>query len=233
MLGFRNELGIPAEALVVGLAGSLHWNERVDYGYGASSSRRSAMCRRRDVVICLVGDGSGRERLEEMAGDGLGVRVLLPGRVAPELVPDYLAAFDIGSLSQSVDGVGSFRYTTKLSEYLASELPVIVGEIPAAYDLDEGYMWRLPGAAPWSATQIGALEELLEGLDPADIAEKREAISRRAGRTVSTGPSSSAESAPSSPICLPASPAPELRSALPAPAGRGPIRPRPSRRRPG
>ena len=56
---------------------------------------------------------------------------------------------DVASLPQSVDGVGSFRYTTKLSEYLAARLPVVTGEIPLAFDLDDGWMWRLPGDAPW------------------------------------------------------------------------------------
>jgi hypothetical protein len=94
-------------------------------------------------------------------------------------VPDYLAAFDLASLSQSVDRVGSFRYTTKLSEYLAAELPVITGEIPAAYDLDEGCFWRLPGSAPWSATYVDALAELLEGLTAEEVAEHRQAVLRR------------------------------------------------------
>lgn len=175
----RAALGIARDALVVGLAGSLHWNERVKYAYGAELIQAVRRTSRRDLVVCVVGDGSGRGRLEEMAGDDLGTRVLLPGRVPAEEVPDYLAAFDAGSLSQSVDGVGSFRYTTKLSEYLASALPLITGEIPAAYDLDEGYMWRLPGRAPWSTTYIVALTELLEGLTAADIAQRREAIERR------------------------------------------------------
>jgi glycosyltransferase involved in cell wall biosynthesis len=133
------------------------------------------------VVACIVGDGSGRKRLEDMAGADLDGRVKLAGRVAPEEVPDYLAAFDVGSLSQSVDGVGSFRYTTKLSEYLAAGLPVITGEIPAAYDLDEGFMWRLPGRAPWSSTYVEALAELLETLSAGEIAERRSAVARRRG----------------------------------------------------
>ncbi len=177
----RRRLGIADDALVVGLAGSLHWDAHVGYTYGAELVQAARRVKRRDLVVCVVGDGSGRARLEQMAGEDLGVRVLLPGRVAPEQVPEYLAAFDIGSLSQSVDRVGSFRYTTKLSEYLASELPIITGEIPAAYDLDEGYMWRLPGEAPWSATYIAALAELLEGLSATDLEERREAIRRRRG----------------------------------------------------
>jgi Glycosyl transferases group 1 len=177
----RRQLGIDSDALVVGLVGSLHWNDRVGYVYGAELVRAMRRVRRRDVVVCIVGDGSGRQRLEDMAGEDLGGRVLLPGRVPATEVPDYLAAFDVGSLSQSVDGVGAFRYTTKLSEYLASELPVISGEIPAAYDLDEGYMWRLPGHAPWSATYVTALAELLETLDAAELAERRRAIPARRG----------------------------------------------------
>ncbi len=174
----RDRLGIPADALVVGLVGSLHWNDRVGYAYGAELVRAIRRVRRRDVVVCVVGDGSGRARLQEMAGEDLDDRVILPGRVAPEEVPDYLEAFDLGSLSQSVDGVGSFRYTTKLSEYLAVGLPIITGETPAAYDLDEGFMWRLPGSAPWSDTYVDALSELMEGLSAEEIARRRDAISR-------------------------------------------------------
>ena len=177
----RERLGIAPDALVVGLIGTLHWNDHVGYAYGAELIQAIRRVQRRDVVVCVVGDGSGRARLEEMAGEDLGTRVVLAGRVAPEEVPDYLAAFDVGSLSQSVDGVGSFRYTTKLSEYLAAELPVITGEIPLAYDLDEGYLWRLPGSAPWSETYIAALAQLLETLSAAEVHERTEAIRTRQG----------------------------------------------------
>ncbi|MGA2454698.1 MAG: glycosyltransferase [Solirubrobacteraceae bacterium] len=174
----RASLGISEDALVLGIVGSLHWNDRVGYVYGAELVRAARRIRRRDVVVCVVGDGSGRERLQELAGEDLGERVFLPGRVAPEEVPDYLAAFDLGSLSQSVDGVGSFRYTTKLSEYLAVGLPIVTAQTPLAYDLDEGFMWRLPGAAPWSSEYVDALSELLEGLSAQEVARRRDAISR-------------------------------------------------------
>ncbi len=127
-----------------------------------------------------MGDGGGLQGLRDLAGDDLGVRVFLPGRVPAEEVPDYLAAFDMASLSQSTDAVGSFRYTTKLSEYLAAGLPVITGETPLAYDLDEGYMWRLPGDAPWSADYVQALTRLLAGITRADVERRRRAgLNRR------------------------------------------------------
>ena len=57
------------------------------------------------------------QHLKDLAGEELGRTIILTGRVPREQVIDYLAAMDVGSLPQSVDGVGSFRYTIKLSEY--------------------------------------------------------------------------------------------------------------------
>ena len=175
----RAELGIPAEMIVAGLIGSLTLNSRVGYAYGAELVRAVRRVEREGVAVCIVGDGSGLETLRELAGEDLGRRVFLPGRVAPEQVPDHLAAFDLASLPQSVDGVGSFRYTTKLSEYLAAELPVVTGQIPAAYDLDEGQFFRLPGPAPWSEQYVSKLAALLERVSAEEIAQRREATRTR------------------------------------------------------
>jgi glycosyltransferase involved in cell wall biosynthesis len=176
----RSALGIPERALVVGLIGSLNWNEKAGYVYGAELVQAVRRTTREDVVVCVVGDGDGRQRLEQLAGEDLGRRVVLPGRVAPERVADHLAAFDAASLSQSVDQVGSFRYTTKLSEYLAAGLPVIAGQVPAAYDLELECFWRLPGAAPWSAVYISALAALLDGLRADELARRRAAVAAAA-----------------------------------------------------
>jgi Glycosyl transferases group 1 len=172
----RDLLGIPTGALVVGLVGSLGWTESVGYVYGLELVRAVRRLARRDVVACIIGEGSGLARLQELAGADLGSRVLLPGRVPPAQVADYLAAFDLASLPQSVDRVGAFRYSTKLSEYAAAGLPVVTGETPAAYDLDEGSFWRLPGPAPWSPTYIDALAELLEALTAEQVTARREAL---------------------------------------------------------
>jgi glycosyltransferase involved in cell wall biosynthesis len=128
---------------------------------------------RSDLRILVVGEGDGRERLTSLAGDRLGTSILLPGAVAPAEVGDYLAAMNIASLPQSVDGVGSFRYTTKISEYLAAGLPIVTGEIPLAYDLDEGWVWRLPGDAPWEQRYLSAMAGLMASVDRAELAARR------------------------------------------------------------
>jgi hypothetical protein len=178
----RERLGVPAETILVGLVGSLNWRRRVGYAYGAELVLAMRRVARADLAVCIIGEGSGRERLASLAAAQLGSKVLLPGRVPHEQIADYLAAFDVACLPQSVDGVGSFRYSIKLAEYLDAGLPIITGQIPAAYDLDEGYLWRLPGDAPWSATYVAALAALLGGLDRDQVAVKREAARDRRER---------------------------------------------------
>jgi hypothetical protein len=174
----RAQLGIPQDALVVGIAGALVWARRFGYSYGAELVHASLRARRPDLRVLIIGDGTGRSRLERIAGQSAGRTVLFTGRVPQSDVPDYLAAMDVGSLPQSVDCVGSVRYTTKISEYLSARLPVVTGELPFAYDLDEGWLWRLPGSSPWSTHYIQALVDFLERVTAAEIQDKGNAIPR-------------------------------------------------------
>ena len=174
----RSQLGIPANDLVFGLVGSLAWTHHVNYCYGLELIRAFHRSRRPNVKVLIVGDGTGRTRLEKEAGPCLGRAILLPGRIPREQVPDYLAALDVASLPQSVDRVGSFRYTTKLSEYLAAGLAVVTGQIPLAYDLGDDWLWRLPGNAPWDEKYVHAMSELMTKLTPAELQAKRSAVPR-------------------------------------------------------
>jgi hypothetical protein len=175
----RRRLGIPEETLVFGLAGSLHWHRRRRYCYGLELVRAVLRTERPDVRALIIGDGSGRERLAALAGDRLGSSVILPGHVPRPELPSYLAAIDVASLPQSVDGVGAFRYTTKISEYLEARLPIVTGQIPLAYDLDDGWLWRLPGDAPWDDGYVAALSRLMGTLSHEGLAERRERLPRR------------------------------------------------------
>jgi hypothetical protein len=92
-------------------------------------------------------------------------------------VPGYLAAMDIGSLPQSVDGVGSFRYTTKIAEYRSVGLPFLTNQVPMGYDLDHGDIVRLPGATPWSGEFIDAVGGLMNDCVREDFAARRARMS--------------------------------------------------------
>ena len=174
----RSELGIADDAIVFGIVGTLNWSARVGYCYGLELVRAIGRCTRRDVHVLLVGDGDGRARLEAEAGVELGARAHFTGRVPREQLGRYFAAMDVASLPQSVDGVGAFRYTTKLSEYLAAGLPVVTGQLPFAYDLGGDWLWRLAGDTPWSETYIDALAQLMTQVSPAEVDRRRTNVPR-------------------------------------------------------
>lgn len=172
---WRQRWGIPANHLVVGIIGSLEWNAHRQFCYGWDLVQAARKVRREDLSFLIIGGGSGLERLRTEAGGLLNQRVFLPGPIALAEVSSALAAMDVASLPQSLDGVGMFRYTTKISEYAEARCPVITNCIPMAYDLGGEWMWRLPGN-PWSARHVAALTELLDGLTPEEILRRQQAI---------------------------------------------------------
>jgi hypothetical protein len=175
----RAQLGIGDHEIVFGIVGSLAWTRRYAYCYGRELLEAIKRTMRADVRVVIVGDGDGRPQLERLAGAELGRRVILTGRVARDQVPAYLAAMDIASLPQSVDRVGSFRYTIKLSEYVAASLPIVTGQVPLAYDLDDdGWLWRLRGRAPWDGRYIDDLVRLMEHVSADDITSRRARVPR-------------------------------------------------------
>lgn len=172
----RSELGIPQDEIVFGIVGSLAWSKRWAYCYGHELVQAAVTTGGEGAYVLVVGDGEGRAILEKLAGPLLRKKIFLPGRVRRDQVPGYLAAMDVGSLPQSVDGVGSFRYTTKVSEYLSQRLPFVTNQIPAAYDLDCGGMWRLGGKSPWDSEFVRQLGKLMMTVTREEILLRRSAI---------------------------------------------------------
>ncbi len=173
----RNELrsawGVQPNDIVFGILGAIDWNARKNYCYGLELVKAIQQVERSDVKVVVIGDGSGLARLRSLAGAELGKRVLLPGRVPLEQVMTQLSAFDVASLPQSLDGVGAFRYTTKISEYQSAGLPIVTSQIPAAYDLPLPHVWRLPGNAPWEERYITAMAELMRNITADQLPEKQ------------------------------------------------------------
>jgi hypothetical protein len=167
----RERWGIPEKTIVFGIAGAIIWSKRRKYCYGLELVRAIRGVRREDVAVVIIGDGSGIEHLRREAGPDLNKRVFLPGRVSLDEVMENLCGFDVASLPQSTDGVGAFRYTTKISEYRGLNLPIVTTQIPAAYDLDLGHCWRLAGESPWDDRFVRALVELMESLSVDELGQ--------------------------------------------------------------
>lgn len=173
-VNIRKQLGISENSIVFGLVGSIVWIKRFGYCYGYELIEAFRRINREDVSILIVGDGDGISHLKQLAAHDLDKRIFLPGNVPYEQVLDYLAVMDVASLPQSVDGVGSFRYTTKISEYVAARLPVVTSQIPMAYDIGGDWVWRLPGTKPWDDSYIESLASLMQTVTQEDIKYKQQ-----------------------------------------------------------
>ena len=51
----RQQLGIPADAIVFGIAGALGWNPRRGYCYGLELLQAIQSCKRTDICLLIVG----------------------------------------------------------------------------------------------------------------------------------------------------------------------------------
>jgi glycosyltransferase involved in cell wall biosynthesis len=131
--------------------------------------------------LLLVGRGSQREKLEQMARDlGIGDRVVFTGAVAQRLVPLYIGASDICAAPV----VGADHCPIKVFEYLACERPVVASDIPAVAKVLKA---SLPGqgSSGW-LSRAGCSRDLaarlLQALDTSDA--ERTAMGRRGRQLV-------------------------------------------------
>jgi hypothetical protein len=168
----RADLGLPANHLVCGVVGSLRWTPRQNYCYGLELVEMLKSLKRSDVSVLIVGDGSGLSRLKERVPPALQDRVVFTGRVSERAVVRALNAMDVGFITQTLDGLGSYRLTTKLPEYLATGLPVAMSPIPGYYDYARDCGWTLPPAHPASDAFHQGCATLIDRLTPEMIAQK-------------------------------------------------------------
>lgn len=154
--GLRAELGID-DAYVVGWAGSF----RRFHGLETLVDAVAALGRDRDrVALLLVGDGFQRPAIEARAHDR-GVRLVLPGTVAYDRMPEYLRCMDAAVVSSEPGA--TFHYSpVKLREYQACGVPVVAaaaGEMTR--DLVDGVDALLvpPGDPAALATALRALHD--------------------------------------------------------------------------
>ena len=97
---------------------------------------------------------------------------MFTGRLEEDEVVGAMNAADIGFVTQSLDGLGNYRLTTKLPEYLACGLPVAMSPIPGFYDYVREAGWALPPFHPASADFHAGCASWLDGLTREEIATR-------------------------------------------------------------
>ncbi len=131
--GARARHGIPPDALVVGLVGSLTWSSGAKLTYGWDVVEALARLRDKPVWGLVVGGGDGLKRLGSRAVElGVADRLVLTGEVEHRDVPQYICALDVCVSTQTNDAVGRSRTTSKLPEYLACDRFVLATAVGAA-----------------------------------------------------------------------------------------------------
>src|SRR5262249_25044776 len=93
-------------------------------------------------------------------------------RLGQDAISDAISAMDIGFVTQTLDGLGNFRLTTKLPEYLACGVPVAMSPIPGFYDYVAPAGWALPACHPATAEFHEQCAAWLDCLDRIEMTEK-------------------------------------------------------------
>lgn len=168
----RQKYGIHPDHIVCGIVGSLKWTPRQHYCYGYELIETLKRLKRKDVSVLIVGDGTGRVKLENAIPEALKSRVIFTGQIAEEEVVEVMNAMDIGFVPQTLDELGSYRLTTKLPEYLACGLPVAMSPIPGFYDYAARAGWALPAIHPAKPEFHQACAQWLDQLHRQDIQQK-------------------------------------------------------------
>jgi glycosyltransferase involved in cell wall biosynthesis len=140
----RRLLGLRDDDVAVGVIGSIVWSPvaRTAYGWELVEALPRLPENVRAVVI---GPGDGVAALRDRAAElGVAARLITPGAIDHERVPDALAALDAVTWTQTPDALGRCRTTLKLPEYLASGRFVIASDVGAARSHVDGNGARVP-----------------------------------------------------------------------------------------
>ncbi len=125
----KQQLNLTAP-LTVGLMGSLTFSPTLQICYGWDLVEALAQLPESAVQCVIIGDGTGREWLEEKA-KALGVwsRIRFTGRIPYEQVPLYLRVLDVALSTQTNNLAGQVRTTGKLPEYMAAGCYVLASQV--------------------------------------------------------------------------------------------------------
>lgn len=161
----RRVLGLPPEARIILFAGSFHPHH--DLGMLVDAFARLAS-ERADLVLMLVGQGAEWKRIRQrLESSGVMGQVRMFDARPYDEIPLYFQAADIGVLPLTIQKVRQQNgaLATKLWDYMATGLPVVVTDMPdsASYALLKNLACVVPPEDPQAMTN--ALRDLLSHAD--------------------------------------------------------------------
>lgn len=155
----RQRFGLPINAPVIGYAGTL---KTLGMEKGVATAIESLSFVPRAVLCVVGGEPQDVEEYRSLAhARGVGERVIFTGKVAHDLVPLYLAAFDVVVAPfPDYEHYRLYMSPLKIFEYMASGVPMIVSDLPSLREVLSEKTTRFvsPGDAKALAS---AVEELL------------------------------------------------------------------------
>jgi glycosyltransferase involved in cell wall biosynthesis len=175
LAALRRQWGL-GDGLVVGVMGSLVFSPRLKICYGWDLVEALALLRDLPIRGLVIGDGDGREWLENKA-EALGVRdrIAFTGRVPYADVPLYLQLMDIALSTQTNNLPGQVRTTGKLPEYMAVARMILASRVGEAAillpeimlldyegEVDPAYPGRLAARIRELAQSPGLMDARLE-----------------------------------------------------------------------
>jgi glycosyltransferase involved in cell wall biosynthesis len=154
----RAELGIPADAPLIGAVGVLRPQKALDVLVRAAAP---LVRERADLRVLIVGEGPERQALTDLiASEGVGDRVLLTG--FRDDIPDVLEAFDVAVSSSAFEGS-----PLAMMEFMEAARPIVATSVGGVPDLiDDGVHGRLVRAGDVDGLRA-ALREMLDDREAA------------------------------------------------------------------
>lgn len=129
-LSYREQLGFPGDAVLVGIVANLRPVKAIDVFIRAAKIVAESCPRARFIV---VGEGPEQERLEQLCSE-LGVTSLVRFLGKRLDIPELLGCLDLGLLSSN-----SESFSNAILEYLAAGLPVVCTDVGGAREaVEEG-----------------------------------------------------------------------------------------------
>jgi glycosyltransferase involved in cell wall biosynthesis len=129
----REQLGISRDHVVIGIVGTINWNERRKFCYGWDLVEAFAHLSDTPVKALIVGDGDGVKILKSRAREiSTEDDLVFAGRVAYADLPRYINAMDVCVLTQPDSPMSHVRTTGKLPLYLACDRYVISTQVGTA-----------------------------------------------------------------------------------------------------